>query len=46
MYSNFSMIRMRRAGRYLVGDMHVVVDSNMPVKDADEFATKVEEAVT
>jgi cation diffusion facilitator family transporter len=39
-------IRMRRSGPYMSGDMHVVVDSNMPVKEADEIATKVEETIT
>jgi cation diffusion facilitator family transporter len=38
-------IRMRKLGPYLMGDMHVVVDGDMPVKEADEIATQIEEQV-
>jgi cation diffusion facilitator family transporter len=38
-------IRLRKIGPYLTGDMHVVVDSNMLVKEADEVATEVEEKI-
>jgi cation diffusion facilitator family transporter len=38
-------IRMRKLGSYLVGDMHVVVDGDMSVKEADRVATQVEEQV-
>lgn len=38
-------IRMRKLGPYLMGDMHVVVDGDMPVKEANEIATKIEEQV-
>jgi divalent metal cation (Fe/Co/Zn/Cd) transporter len=36
---------MRKLGPYLVGDMHVVVDPNMTVREADQVATEVEERV-
>jgi len=38
-------IRMRKLGPYLIGDMHVVVDGNMTVKEADQIATQIEEHV-
>jgi cation diffusion facilitator family transporter len=38
-------IRMRKLGPYLVGDMHVVVDGDMSVKEADQIATQIEEQV-
>jgi len=38
-------IRMRKLGPYLVGDMHVVVDGDMSVKEADQIATQIEEKV-
>jgi len=38
-------IRMRKLGPYLMGDMHVVVDGNMTVKEADQIATQIEEQV-
>ena len=38
-------IRMRKLGPYLVGDMHVVVDPDMTVREADLIATQVEERV-
>ena len=38
-------IRMRKLGPYLVGDMHVVVDGDMSVKEADQIATQIEERV-
>jgi len=38
-------IRMRKLGPYLMGDMHIVVDANMTVREADQIATQVEEQV-
>jgi cation diffusion facilitator family transporter len=38
-------IRMRKLGPYLVGDMHIVVDGDMSVREADQIATQVEEEV-
>ncbi len=38
-------IRMRKVGPYLVGDMRVVVDPNMTVREADLIATQVEQRV-
>jgi cation diffusion facilitator family transporter len=38
-------IRMRKLGPYLIGDMHVVVDGGMSVRDADQIATQIEELV-
>jgi len=38
-------IRMRKLGPYLMGDIHVVVDGDMHVKEADEIATQIEEQV-
>jgi len=38
-------IRMRKLGPYLMGDMHVVVDGQMSVKEADEIANRIEEQV-
>jgi len=38
-------VRIRQLGPYLVGDMHVVVDSNMLVREADNIATEVEESI-
>jgi cation diffusion facilitator family transporter len=38
-------IRMRKLGPYLMGDMHIVVDENMTVKEADQVATQIEEQV-
>jgi len=38
-------IRMRKLGPYLMGDMHIVVDPNMTVREADQVATQVEEQV-
>ena len=36
-------IRMRKLGSYLIGDMHVVVDADMSVREADQIATQIEE---
>jgi cation diffusion facilitator family transporter len=36
-------IRMRKMGSYLIGDMHVVVDGEMSVKEANRIATEIEE---
>lgn len=38
-------IRLRRLGPYLTGDMHIVVENDMLVKEADELATKIEEKI-
>jgi cation diffusion facilitator family transporter len=38
-------IRMRKLGPYLVGDMHIVVEGDMSVREADQIATQVEEQV-
>ena len=38
-------IRMRKLGPYLVGDMHVVVDGDMSVREADQIAMQIEEQV-
>ena len=38
-------IRMRKLGPYLVGDMHVVVDGDMSVREADQIAILIEEQV-
>jgi cation diffusion facilitator family transporter len=38
-------IRMRKLGPYLVGDMHIVVDGDMPVREAHQIATQIEEQV-
>lgn len=38
-------IRMRKLGSYLIGDMHVVVDGDMSVREADQIATQIEEQV-
>jgi cation diffusion facilitator family transporter len=38
-------IRMRKLGPYLTGDMHVVVDGEMSVREADKIATQIEEQV-
>jgi len=38
-------IRMRKLGSYLMGDLHVVVDPSMTVKEADDIATQVEAEV-
>ena len=36
-------IRLRKLGSYLTGDMHVVVSSEMLVREADQIATEIEE---
>jgi cation diffusion facilitator family transporter len=38
-------IRMRKLGSYFMGDMYIVVDGDMPVKEADRIATQVEQQV-
>lgn len=38
-------IRMRKLGPYLIGDMHVVVDGDMTVKEANRIAVEIEERV-
>ena len=38
-------IRMRKLGSYLIGDMHVVVDADMPVREAHQIAAQIEERV-
>ena len=36
---------MRRLGSYMSGDMHVVISSDMLVREADQIATEVEEKI-
>jgi len=38
-------IRIRKLGPYITGDMHVVVSSDMLVREADQIATQVEEKI-
>jgi len=38
-------IRLRKLGPYLTGDMHVVVSSEMLVREADQIAAEVEEKI-
>lgn len=38
-------VRMRQLGPYLMGDMHIVVDPDMTVKEADRIAREIEERV-
>lgn len=38
-------IRMRKMGPYLIGDMHVAVDGEMTVREADQIAARIEERV-
>jgi cation diffusion facilitator family transporter len=38
-------IRIRKLGPYMTGDMHVVVSSEMLVREADQIATEVEETI-
>jgi len=38
-------IRMRKLGSHLIGDLHIVVDPDMTVKEADKIATQVEAQV-
>jgi cation diffusion facilitator family transporter len=38
-------VRMRKLGQCLVGDMHIVVDGDMSVREADQIATQIEEQV-
>jgi cation diffusion facilitator family transporter len=38
-------IRMRKLGSYLIGDMHVVLSSDMTVQEACEITSKIEEQV-
>jgi cation diffusion facilitator family transporter len=38
-------VRVRKLGPYLTGDMHVVVSSEMLVREADQIATEVEEKI-
>lgn len=38
-------IRVRRLGPYMTGDMHVVVSSEMLVREADQIATEVEKKI-
>jgi len=38
-------IRMRKLGQCLIGDMHIVVDGKMSVREADQIATQIEEQV-
>lgn len=38
-------IRMRKLGPYLIGDMHVVVDGEMTVREANQIAVRIEQQV-
>ncbi len=38
-------VRMRQLGPYLMGDMHIVVDPDMTVKEADQISREIEERV-
>lgn len=38
-------IRMRKLGRYMIGDMHIIVDSAISVREADKIATEVEKKI-
>jgi cation diffusion facilitator family transporter len=38
-------IRVRKLGQYLTGDMHIVVSSEMIVREADRIATEVEDKI-
>lgn len=38
-------IRLRKLGSFITGDMHVVVSSDMLVREADQIATEVEEKI-
>jgi len=38
-------IRLRKLGPYVVGDMHVEVDGNMTVNEADRLTTEIEEKI-
>jgi cation diffusion facilitator family transporter len=38
-------IRLRKLGSYIIGDMHITVDSVMSVKEATEIATQIEKIV-
>jgi cation diffusion facilitator family transporter len=38
-------IRVRKLGPYMTGDMHVVISSEMLVREADQIATEVEEKI-
>jgi cation diffusion facilitator family transporter len=39
-------IRMRKLGQRLIGDMHIEVDGDMSVREADQIAIQIEEQVT
>jgi len=38
-------IRLRKLGPYVVGDMHVEVDGNMTVNEADKITTEIEDKI-
>jgi len=38
-------IRLRKLGPYIVGDMHIGVDGNMTVKEANKISTEIEEKI-
>jgi cation diffusion facilitator family transporter len=38
-------IRVRKLGPYMTGDMHIVISSEMLVREADQIATEVEEKI-
>ncbi len=38
-------IRLRKLGSYIIGDMHVTVDSGMTVKEASQIASRIERQI-
>jgi len=38
-------IRLRKLGPYIVGDMHIEVDGNMTIKEADKLTNEIEEKI-
>ena len=38
-------IRLRKLGPYIIGDMHIEVDGNMTVNEADKITTEIEEKI-
>jgi divalent metal cation (Fe/Co/Zn/Cd) transporter len=38
-------LRMRKIGPYLIGDLHVVVDADLTVRDSGKIAYEIEERV-
>jgi len=38
-------IRLRKLGPYIIGDMHIEVDGNMTIKEADKLTNEIEEKI-